>query len=87
MTELKTLKDIDICPAYDVCGECEVVFVDNVKEEAIKLIKSINNDYFEEKIFNNKNDFLYKIPYLDKEKIFCKMILMNFFNITEEDLK
>jgi len=77
MTELKTLKDLEIA-GHEV-----------VRQEAINHIKNCNNP--EDFSTHNKCGFYYdeEKKYPKTIAVFCEICewIMYFFNITEEDLK
>jgi len=75
MTTLKTLKDFEFI--YGACGESGstttgMTGIDEVKQEAIKWIKALNNCSGFDGSYDN---------------IAIKKWIKHFFNITEEDLK
>ena len=81
MTELKTLKDIDVCCVkelkLDDCG-CNYG-KNNIRAEAVKWIKHYLNL---DRIWINKNSYETLDGLVHSRIEFIKM----FFNLTEEDL-
>ena len=78
MCELKTLKDIPKCYDCECLDEkCVIHFL--LRREAIKWVKDIDKDLFRMggRLFPRSPDGL----------IATRQWIMNFFNITEEELK
>ncbi len=92
MTDLKTLKDLD--KMKFICDNCNKEFLEipsytelTLKAEAIKWVKKIRA---KDKGWNHNNSLN-----IDGQKIMCAEYhcdnvenwIINFFNLTEEDLK
>lgn len=74
--KLRTLKDLPNGSCRDTKGQIEYcVYVDRLRQEAIKWVKYIYEKGFEEGV-TNKEHFFYQ------DTIWIK----HFFNITEDDL-
>ena len=89
MTNLKTLKDIEWCLFNDSGKPREAVFKEELKQEAIKWVKENRKESAE-----HKRNFLLKEYYNESEEfrllVWCDAragMLIQFFNLTEEDLK
>lgn len=90
MTELKTLKDLEYHPST------ELVTHKMLKQEAIKWVKQFKLNEFgvlmvthtnAPEWFDEKYSKLYS-EMIDRDSKYCATrLFMNFFNLTEEDLK
>ncbi len=83
MTKLKTLKDIYVRKESPELVS-DLIF-DDIKQEAIKHIKSLDNEW--DKLVKEGNDPNKNFRYFVFDKIeYQKTFIKHFFNITEEDL-
>lgn len=87
---MKTLKDLNPNTSACECEDCEntVVWKKEIREEAIKWIKALNEKTQPQYIFDDFSDrdtdgFSTGSPTYEAAKNWIK----KFFNITEEDLK
>jgi len=83
MTELKTLKDIEDRFAKDGYDHYKGKPTDIIREEAIKWVKELESK-------EKSPNFLYSIsgyPYGEPKNNNVRDWIVDFFNITDEDLK
>ncbi len=84
MTELKTLKDLSLSKLeFRERRSCEY-FVENLKEEAIKWVKKCVCERIKVKIQDNDEPMKEEIH---RNYCFACLRFINFFNLSEEDLK
>ncbi len=83
--KLKTLKDLEFAPPYAGDGEEHYCYVNQLKTEAIKWVKFTEEcrERTKKEPAPSEKDRALFLAMMDGEI----MVLTNFFNITEEDLK
>ena len=84
MTELKTLKDIEI-NNWDQMDTYEVWLRNKLRQEAIKWIKALKNPNVTEDEFYELNWGTFWNEYTDINDVIAW--IKQFFNITDEELK
>jgi hypothetical protein len=86
MTELKTLKDISLHRSFNKKGSPDFcVDREELRQEAIKWVKNLlQNEDIKVKVLYNTRDGT--IP-CNSNNLAAAIIMAEFFNLTEEDLK